>query len=333
MPVLDSAISLIADERLYYRGVDATELASTRTIEEVASLLWTGDLAEPFPDDVPELSPKLWADLRRIAAKLPPLEALGLFLPVAAVADSAAFDLRPEAVRRAGARIVRLLAAAAAGTPPSARPLARTLERAWAGGRRTTRLLDAAMILCADHELNVSTFTARCAASAGSNPYGVVTAGLAALRGFRHGGMTERVDALFDEAAAPRGARTALEGRLRRGEELPGFGHPIYPSADPRAAFLVERALAERAKSAGGALARALVAAARDLTGQAPNLDFALVTLARALDLPRSAALVLLALGRAVGWIAHAIEQIDEGRLIRPRARYVGVPPASRSEA
>ena len=206
--------------------------------------------------------------------------------------------------------------------------MAKTLQRAWkASSPATASLLDAAMILCADHDLNVSTFTARCAASAGSNPYAVVGAGLAALRGFRHGGMTERVEALFDEAVAPKGARLVLEGRLRRGEALPGFGHPLYAGPDPRAALLLERAFAARAATAGAAVARALIAAARDLTGEAPNIDFALVALARIAGLPAGAPLQLLALGRTVGWIAHAIEQVEDGRLIRPRARYVGTPP------
>jgi len=325
MPVLDSAITLIAADRLYYRGIDAATLAADRSIEEVASLLWTGDLEAPFPDDVPELSASTWKALERLADPLPPLERLQLFLPAASAADPAAFDTRPAAIRRAGARILSLLASAVARTTPERRPIAKTLARAW---KSSAGLFDAVMILCADHDLNVSTFTARCAASAGANPYAVVGAGLAALRGFRHGGMTERVEALFAEASAPRAARAVLEGRLRRGEALPGFGHPLYAGPDPRAALILERVATARSTAPDAALARALVAAARDLTGEAPNLDFALVAATRIAGLPAGSALELLALGRTVGWIAHAIEQVEDGRLIRPRARYVGTPPA-----
>src|SRR5690606_13971117 len=97
------------------------------------------------------------------------------------------------------------------------------------------RLLTAALVLCADHELNVSSFTARCVASAGSTPYQVVQAGLAALQGTKHGGHTARAGALLDEIGEPENARNALGARLRRGESIPGFGHVLYPDGDPRA--------------------------------------------------------------------------------------------------
>jgi citrate synthase len=338
MPVLDSAISVIVADRLYYRGREATRLAIECTIEDVAALLWgaaaadeagRGRAEEPFADDVLELSAATWKSLARVAAGMPPLERLQLILPAAAAADSSAFDLRPAAMRRTGARILRILAAGVAGGTPDDRPVARSLARAWKhSSTAVAEHLDAAMILCADHDLNVSTFTARCAASAGSSPYGVVVAGLAALRGFRHGGMTERVEALFDEAATPKAARGVLEARLRRGEGLPGFGHPLYRGPDPRAALLLDRAIRRR-NSPATAVVRALVEAARDLTAEAPNIDFGLVALARVVGLPPGAPLQLLALGRTVGWIAHAIEQVADGRLIRPRARYVGAPPQS----
>jgi citrate synthase len=183
------------------------------------------------------------------------------------------------------------------------------------------------LILCADHELNVSSFTARCVASAGSNPYAVVLAGLAAIEGTKHGGATVRVEALMDELRRTRDVKKALAERLRRGETIEGFGHPLYPNGDPRATLLLELLTARFPKSKELAAARAFGAAAESLLGERATVDFALVALARTLALPPGSALTLFALGRTIGWIAHATEQYTQNAMIRPRARYVGELP------
>jgi citrate synthase len=193
-------------------------------------------------------------------------------------------------------------------------------------------LLEAALILSVDHELNVSSFTARCVASAGSTPYAAVGAGLAAIQGIHHGGHSERMEALLAEAGAARGdpnveVPATIAGRLRRGEPVPGFGHPLYPGGDPRCRELFRRIAADFPGTEAAAFADALATAGRDLLGEHPNVDAGLAVTARALGLPRGSALVIFALGRTVGWIGHAVEQYREGRLIRPRARYVGERP------
>ena len=183
--------------------------------------------------------------------------------------------------------------------------------------------------LGADHELNLSTFTARCVASARSTPYAVVGAGLAALQSARHGGTCERIEALFDEAGSPARVEAVVGARLRRGELLPGFGHPLYPTptGDPRAPILLDQVRAARGATRGALLARALAARVHELVDVRPTIDFAMVALRRALDLPPGAAVALIAIGRSVGWIAHAIEQYQDERMIRPRARYIGPMP------
>jgi citrate synthase len=185
-------------------------------------------------------------------------------------------------------------------------------------------LIRAAIILCADHELNVSTFTVRCVASAGASPYLATLAGLAALRGQRHGGMTERAAAFLEDVLAVRDAEREIALRLQRGDAPPGFGHPLYPAGDPRARLLLD--LLEEAQSAAATVARPIAAAMSAATGRLPNIDWALGVLARHLELEPGAALGLFALGRTIGWIAHAREQYASGRLIRPRARYAGPP-------
>jgi citrate synthase len=328
-PVLESAVSTIQDGQLYYRGKNAVNLAYGSSFEEVVGLLWNRPMASPSPSvRLAEPSHCFGA-----IARATPLGRFSCLLPIAALADEAALDPRPEAIARAGTRILRFLARHAVADPAPGvdeeSSLAKTLARGWqVNSDSSCRAIEAALILAADHELNISSFTARCVASAGASPYAVVSAGLAALQGARHGGHCERVEALFEEVREPDRARDVLVGRLRRGEMVPGFGHPLYPLGDPRGKALL--ALCEqRADGRDCLLANALSEAAQDLDIGFPTIDFGLVALARVLALPHGTPLALFALGRTAGWIAHALEQTEQGSLIRPRAEYVGPAPVN----
>jgi citrate synthase len=332
-PVLESGLTLIDQGRLYYRGHDALKLAEECTFEQVAALLWTGTLPAERPalfadTATPGLAP--YAPALRLAAAQDPAALFEVVLPLAGQHDAAAHDLRPAAVQQTGARVLRLLAAAAVyPAAPAGGGLAEALQQRWAPRRRSAaRLIDAALILCADHELNVSAFTARCVASAAATPYDVVIAGLAALRGSRHGGHTARVEALLDEIGAPARAGHVLRERLRRGETLPGFGHRLYPEGDPRGRALLRLAARYFGRARAVAVGQAAAAEAQGLLGEAPTLDFGLVVLALSLGLPPGGALALFALGRTAGWIGQALEQYQTGEMIRPRARYSGPRPA-----
>ncbi|MFL6194700.1 MAG: citrate/2-methylcitrate synthase [Thermoanaerobaculia bacterium] len=328
-PVLESALTLVQDGRLYYRGRDAVELARAATVEQVAALIWTGEPADAdrlFQQEPPGLP--AWAS-PLLAADLSPVERCQAALPLAGAADVAAWDLRPAAVPATNVRILRLMTGIAANRAPAS-SLAETLQAGWAPDRpEAAGPIASALILSADHELNVSAFTARCVASAGASPWDVVSAGLAALKGARHGGHTERVEALFREAGSAAGARRALADRLRRGEEIPGFGHPLYPEGDPRGKALLEIAAATAPGSPAVETAYALAEAGRELIREHPTIDLGLVAVARALNLPDRTPLALFALGRTIGWLGHAIEEYALGRLIRPRAAYVGEMPES----
>jgi citrate synthase len=327
-PVLESAITLIEGGRLYYRGRDAMALARSRSVEEVAALIWTGQ-----PDDAAELFAGKAPDLPARKMDLPPIERCQAILPLAGAGDPAAWDLRPRSAAATGARILRLLARVASGGPASG-GIAATLQKGWAPERpEAAGPISAALILAADHELNVSAFTARCVASAAANPYDVVSAALAALKGARHGGHTRRMEAIFREAGTAGNARQALADRLRRGEQIPGTGHALYPDGDPRGRALLDLAIEVAPGSPAVALAQAIADAMRELLREHPNLDFGLVALARALDLPPDTPLALFALGRTIGWIGHAIEEYAQDRLIRPRAAYVGEPPEAQTAA
>lgn len=323
-PVLESALTLITEGGLYYRGHSAVRLARTQPLEAVAALLWGGQLA-PAVRFAGAGWPKPVTRALAAGEGLTPVARMQAVLPAAAEADVLANDLRPASVLRSAARLMGLLTEAAVGVG-AGDGLAAALQQTWAPGQTAARpALSAALVLCADHELNVSAFAARCVASAGASPYAVVAAGLAALQGVRHGGQTERVEALLAQARTAAEARAAVRRHLRRGERVPGFGHALYPAGDPRGAELLRQAAAVSPRAA--ALPEAVVDEVRTLTGERPTVDFGLVALARALRLPPGSALTLFALGRAVGWLGHALEQYAANHLIRPRARYVGVAP------
>src|SRR4029453_17413035 len=237
-------------------------LARNSNFEEVVRLLWNQDAAREIPK-----TPSPAACRRAVVhvRPLPVMARLRAILPFAAVDDPAAFDLRPEAVSTTGWRILHLLTAAVSlKSDDASSSIAARLARGWnVRQRRECRLLEMALILCADHELNVSAFAARVVASTGSSPYDVVGAGLAALRGPRHGGHTARVEQLLDEASTPRGVRRVIADYVRRGEAPPGFGPPLYPEGDPRAKAIFSAVEDQWPSSVSAAFVRAGTSAGR----------------------------------------------------------------------
>lgn len=324
-PVLESGITLVDGGRLFYRGRDVEELAVGSSIEEVAALIWAGDTGragEIFAASLEGLPGRVRETLATLEG-LPPVEVFQASLPVAASVDPAGYDLRPAAVARTGARILGLMAGAVGGEGTGR--VAEALRRGWCPEEPdAASLIDAALVFCADHELPVSTFAARCVASARATPYAAVQAGLAALGGTRHGGQVELAEAFLREVEAAGDAEAVVAGRLRRGDGLPGFGHKLYTEGDPRGAGLLRMIAGFYPGSPAVALAETVCKAVLDLTGERPTVDLALATVGRTLGLPTGGAVALFAVGRTVGWIGHAIEQYASDDLVRPRARYVG---------
>jgi citrate synthase len=323
MPILESAIALIDGERLYYRGHDALALARERSVAEVAALIWTGRFDASFPA-VPQ------SVLTRHRAKNRDLGFVAraqTTLAGASARDHLAFDIGPESAALCGWRILHLLTSAATPSAAAAATIDRTLAESWGISGPGIDVVRSTLILCADHELNVSSFTARCVASAGSNPYAVVTAGLSALEGPRHGGASARVESMLASMRRTRDLPGAVAARRRRGEAVEGFGHPLYRRGDPRAAMLLDLLRDRYARSAELRYVLAFADAASAVVRERPNIDFALAAVARVLRLPPGAPLALFAIGRSIGWVGHAIEQYATGQLIRPRAKYVGVIP------
>ncbi|HTO09670.1 MAG TPA: citrate/2-methylcitrate synthase [Myxococcota bacterium] len=333
-PVLDTRITRLTPEGPEYRGRPAVELARAGTpFAAVAELLWTGALPERRPH-WPE-GPALPA--RELARLVPrdasPLAALALALPALAAADPLRFDARPEAVCERARRLIPRLAASLAlaldpGRVPAAlaatdptRALAAALGVPARG--KSLALLETALVLLADHELNASTFAARVAASTGADLYACLSAGVAALSGPLHGGASEQVEMLVREAGDPAGAAAAVRDRMRRGELLPGFGHPLYPDGDPRHPPLFAAALALAPRSPRVRTIAAIVAAMEAAGRARPNVDTSLAAACAALDLPQGLGGALFAIGRSAGWVAHVLEQSETKAVLRPRARFI----------
>ncbi|MDY7226137.1 citrate synthase family protein [Hyalangium rubrum] len=333
-PVIDSSVTRVGAEGLAYRGHSAVELAvSGRSFEEVSELLWTGELpASPARWPVPELPFPPSTLVGLLPRDAPPLAVLSTVVPLLGVADAVRFAAPPEQERLRAQRLLRHLGAWVGAAHGAGRvthalkepTVAASLAQAWGvAAKRAPELLDRALVLCADHELNVSTFAARVTASSGADLYACVSAALAALSGPRHGGACDRIEALMQEVGRPERAATVVRERLRRGESVPGFGHTLYPDGDPRTPPLLEVAWAVRPEPVAVRVVRAVAEAMREAGHPPPTVDLGLVALASALGLPPGAATAVFAVGRAAGWVAHVLEQREQGHLLRPRARYV----------
>ncbi len=331
-----TGITLIAEDgRYYYRGVDATELASRYSYEEVADWLWTGRLTSGVRFSAP---PDAVAAAERALAGLPPhtglTDRLRVAVAAASLADPLRFDLTDEMVTATGRALIATLVDAlppVGGDRPAGDSIA---ERLWP--RLTSRpavaaavqCLDAAMVLLIDHDLAASTLAARVAASARAHPYAVVSAGLGVLEGPLHGGASRLAHRMLTEVLDGRSPAVVVADHLRTGRRIPGLGHRIYRAHDPRVTRLCELL---------GPLpgAAPVLAAARDIAGAAArevplhaNVDLALAVLGVSTGMPAEAGELIFAVARTAGWIAHALEEYRERPMrMRPVGQYVG-PPA-----
>jgi len=315
LPVLETQISHILDGRLLYRGCDATALAQHASLEATASLLWDDGASDYFQQDAPALPQGL--------ASTP--DAAPLMRAMLAMATLAQHLPMATDILQSGPGLMRILAAALLQTAPSAQPLHRQLARAWNADHAQSELIRAALVLLADHELNASTFAVRCVASTGASLPAALGAGLAALSGDKHGGGSAAARRMLTQALAAPDAGVAIGAYFTTiAPEFAGFGHPLYPHGDPRAAYLLARL---SAMSTEHPLLRAILAActaAGELLDARPNADLALAAMELAFGWPEGAGMSVFALARSAGWIAHAAEQAASAALIRPRARYIG---------
>jgi citrate synthase len=307
-PSIPTSISTFAGGRLYYRGVDAITLAATATLEEAASLLWSAERPVAFaaaPDGVPA-APAASPGRVRAFTELAALTANG-------------HSTRGRTARvllEESATLVGRLAAAFGASADPARPLHERLARGWGQPRAVAGLIRKTLVLLADHEITSSAFSSRITASTGASLPACLLAGLTTFSGPLHGDASGRVRTLFDEVERS-GPDAVVDRHLSSAVPIPGFGHPIYPDGDPRAAALM--ADFESPKPIARLIERVVA-----LTGQLPTIDVALAALVARFKLRGDAAFALFAVARSVGLLAHAMEQLGTDSVIRPRGRYIG---------
>lgn len=314
LPVLETSITEIEAGHLRYRGKDALILSQSATLEDIACLLWESDDVNPFHDT--KINPDLWpSDVLLSSQDLPLIERCQSLLPFIEAGQMPIWGRDHLRLVQNAATLLRAVSAACTSSQPDIRPAHLFLADKWKTDPMGADLIRRALVLLADHELNASAFAVRVVASTGASLGACLNAGLSALSGPMHGGMTSLVELLFDEFERTGNAKKVINERLRRGETIPGFYHPLYPEGDPRALGILAHLPADERREE-------LLQFMHEMTGQLPTCDVALVSLRRSLNLPQGSALALFAIARTTGWIAHALEQKLNGKLIRPRARY-----------
>jgi citrate synthase len=297
-----SGLAAIADGRLFYRGRDAAELAETASLEEAARILWRAEAQDPFAGLAPHPLMAVGGDGRARAFSV---------LAHRAAHDAAASGRSDATLQREAASVLTDLVDAVCGQARNG-PLHDRLAKAWRVEGHKADMIRRALVLAADQEMSAAALAVRVAASTGAPLAAAALAGLAVLSGPLNGGMTAQVAGFIAESRRALDARAAATQRLAQGLDVPGFGHPLHPGGDPRA-----RALGEAMRYADD-LAE-IARAGEEVTGSAPNLDFALVAMTRTLGLPADAPYLLMVVARTAGWLGHALEQRAKGEAIRPR--------------
>lgn len=337
--VAETVLSQVDGEggRLILRGHPLRALAGSRSFEQVASLLWGGACESALPA---ELGAARAAAHRRL-----PGWGAALSLPCGMSALQAALAQGVDPALPEGPAILGTLAVAGAAwwrarlgleplAPDPRRGHAEDLLRLIHGRAPSpaeAAALDAYLVTVIDHGLNASTFAARVVASTGSDSVSAVLAGIAALKGPLHGGAPGPVLDMLDAIGTPAHAPAWVAAELAAGRRIMGMGHRVYRVRDPRAEVLAEatRTLGDprgrlalvRATEEAAAAALSLKKPGRPM---AANVELFTAVILEALGIGRELFSPIFAISRGAGWLAHIGEQRATGRLIRPRARYIG---------
>lgn len=324
----ETAVTLLTDTDTYYRGISATVLADSWSTEAVAAHLWRGDaLSEIFTDRLAHTPSNFSAVSAALDGASPHDKALSL-LPLIERANPRAFDLSPESFRRSGADAMRWLAALiteAAG--PSTRPLHEFIAETCDADVAVADLVRRAVILVADHEFGLTTHAVRAAAGAGVTPYSAVLVGLIAGGGQKvRVQRTEAVRRLLGDILGSNSPEEMVIRLLRAGEFIPGY-EPLaqHVTEDRRATAMMQATAAAFPEDEEFDRLSRASAMVLDVTGQEPGLIVPLLFLGKKLKLRDEIGIGTI--GRAIGWIAHALEQLQDQRPSRPAANYVGPLP------
>jgi citrate synthase len=330
--------------RLLYRGYDIVDLAPMSSYEETAYLLWNGHL--PTSAELNGFSAELAAkravpkDILSIMAALPrncdAMDALRVGVAALGIYDDPMYT-SPEKAQSIAAKMATIVAAIHRHKHDE-EILAPRDDLGYSANflymvtgkepfKDDARLMDALLILHADHELNASTFTARVIASTLSDVYSAVTGAVGALKGPLHGGANEKVIEMTMEIGTPENAESYIDALLAKRQKVTGFGHRVYKTMDPRAAILKDMAehfiKTEKERRVFQILEKTeeMMKTWKNLY---PNVDLYSGLALNHVGVPSYLFTPVFAIGRAPGWLAHILEQYADNRLIRPRAEYIG---------
>lgn len=354
VPVAESAISFIDGKRarLEYRGIAVETLAKESSFEETSWLLLKGDL--PTQKELANFDSQL-RHHRRLKYKiidlmkcLPetghPMDALisgvaacGMFYPSRDVTNA---ESNWNSVLRLISKLPTIVAAfhrlrhGDDAVPPrddlghAANFYYMLTEEE--PSPSVTRVLDACLVLHAEHTMNASTFSGRVTGSTLANPYTVVSSAIGTLTGPLHGGANEEVLDMLEEIGTQDKARAWLEDAVTHKKKIMGFGHRVYKVKDPRATVLQELAeqmFVETGKPEVYKLAVEMENVASGILGPKgiyPNVDFYSGIIYQSLGIPRDLFTPIFAIARVTGWLAHWLEQLKNNRIFRPEQVFVG---------
>lgn len=346
----ETKISSIIDSQLTYAGYDIDDLAENAQFEEIIFLLWNYRL--PNKEELQELKSKLYEYMtlnprvykhfeEYVTDKVHPMAALRTSVSYIAHFDPDAEDESDEKKYERAIRIqakIASLVTAFARVREGKKPLKPNSDLSYAGnflymlkGELPTDIeeeaFNKALILHADHELNASAFTARCAVSSLSDMYSGIVAAVGSLKGPLHGGANERVMAMLSEVGSLDNVDNYLDKKIANKEKIMGFGHRVYKEGDPRAKYLREmsrKITEETGQSELYEMSLAIEKRMKEEKGLIPNVDFFSASVYHSMDIPHDLFTPIFAVSRTSGWIAHILEQYRDNRIMRPRANYIG---------
>src|SRR5688500_16149086 len=335
--------------RLIYRGYDIGDLVENATFEEVAFLLWDGklpnklELAQLRKDQGASatLPPHVVEILRALPRETQPMDALRTACSAAGATDPDLTSNEPDANRRKAIRLTAqfpTIVTAFHRLRNGEKPIAPDPSLSIAGNflymlngkmphETLTRVMDAALVLHAEHGMNASTFAARVTAATLADMHAAVTAALAALKGPLHGGANQDVMEMLLEAGTPETVEKTVEQMLNAGKKVPGFGHRVYKTFDPRATFLrkMSKQLGEAANNTKWyEMSEKLIPIVKRVKNKDPNVDFFSASAYYTMGIPLDLFTPIFAIARVTGWTAHIMEQHKNNRIIRPTDDYVG---------
>jgi citrate synthase len=335
--------------RLVYRGYDIGDLVENATFEEVAFLLWDEKL--PSKAELAELKRQIAANLalpapvakmlETLPAHTQPMDALRTAVSALGATDADLKSNEPDANRRKAIRLTaqfptivtafhRLRSGQKPIAPDPTLPLAANFLYMLNGKKphdTLVRVMDAALVLHAEHGMNASTFAARVTAATLADMHAAATAALAALKGPLHGGANQDVMEMLLAAGDPNAAEAKVREMLSSGQKVPGFGHRVYRTFDPRATFL--RKMSKQLGEAAGnsrwyEMSERIMPIVKEMKNKDPNVDFFSASAYYTMGIPLDLFTPIFAIARIAGWTAHIMEQHKNNRIIRPTDEYVG---------